>query len=44
MLAVRSFAGDPPDLAVVEKAAVAVLNDYGRVVRHFDIELEAGPE
>ena len=44
MMAVRSFAGDTPDTAVVEPAAVAVLNDYDRVVRHFDIELEANGE
>jgi heme-degrading monooxygenase HmoA len=40
MDAVRSFAGDEPDLAVVEPAAQAVLSRYAERVRHFELVSE----
>ncbi|MDQ6611573.1 MAG: hypothetical protein M3Y64_03995 [Gemmatimonadota bacterium] len=44
MMAVRTFAGDDADIAVVERAAVALLNDYDRTARHFDIEIDTSAE
>jgi hypothetical protein len=37
MAAVRQFAGTHPEKAVVEPEAKAVLSDFDRVVRHFEI-------
>ena len=37
MAAVRQFAGSHPEKAVVEPEAKAVLSDFDRVVRHFEI-------
>jgi heme-degrading monooxygenase HmoA len=39
--AVRAFSGDDPDTAVVEPAAAAVLLDYDRTVRHYEVIEEA---
>ncbi|MEP6780454.1 MAG: hypothetical protein ABJC26_11240 [Gemmatimonadaceae bacterium] len=44
MMAVRAFAGDQVETAVVEQGAVEVLNDYDRVVRHFNMELDTGAQ
>jgi heme-degrading monooxygenase HmoA len=38
--AIRAFAGDTPDLAVVEPAARAVLSDFDRHVEHFEVVLD----
>jgi heme-degrading monooxygenase HmoA len=35
--AIRAFAGENPDAAVVEPAAKAVLTEFDAVVRHFDV-------
>ncbi|MEJ8573323.1 antibiotic biosynthesis monooxygenase family protein [Microbaculum marinum] len=35
--AIRAFAGDTPDLAVVEPEAVAALEDFDRTVHHYSI-------
>jgi heme-degrading monooxygenase HmoA len=35
--AIRAFAGDEPDVAVVEPAARAVLSDFDEHVRHIEI-------
>lgn len=40
MQAVRAFAGDDPDAAVVEEEAAAVLTDYDTRVRHYEIVTE----
>jgi heme-degrading monooxygenase HmoA len=37
MDAVRSFAGDNPEAAVVEPEARAVLSDYDNFVRHYEV-------
>jgi|SRR5438874_8803904 len=37
MQAVREFAGDTPDLAVVEPSARAVLADFDEFVRHYTV-------
>ena len=37
MQAVREFAGDNPDLAVVEPPAKAVLADFDEFVRHYTV-------
>jgi heme-degrading monooxygenase HmoA len=37
MTAIRAFAGDTPDVAVVEPAAQAVLSDYDSRVEHFEV-------
>src|SRR5690349_14374980 len=37
MQSVRAFAGDAPDLAVVEPAARAVLSDFDEFVRHYTV-------
>ena len=42
MDAVRAFAGERPDVAVVEPAARAVLADFDDVVRHFAIARATG--
>jgi heme-degrading monooxygenase HmoA len=38
--AVRAFAGDDPDAAVVEPEAAAVLTRYDTRVRHYEIVIE----
>ena len=38
--AVRAFAGDDPDVAVVEDEAAAVLSRYDTRVRHYEIVTE----
>lgn len=38
--AIRAFAGDTPDRAVVEPAARAVLSDFDAHVEHFEVVLE----
>lgn len=42
MQAVRSFAGDAPEVAVVEPAAEAVLTAWDREVRHYEVVLSSG--
>jgi heme-degrading monooxygenase HmoA len=43
--AIRAFAGDTPDLAVVGPAARAVLSDYDSRVEHFEVIQEiSAPE
>lgn len=37
MEAVRGFAGEEPEKAVVEPGAIALLMDYDRTVRHYDV-------
>lgn len=37
MAAIQAFAGDNPDRAVVEPAAVAALVDYDKTVRHYEV-------
>jgi heme-degrading monooxygenase HmoA len=39
MEAVRRFAGDEPERAVVEPAARAVLSDFDESVRHYEVVL-----
>jgi heme-degrading monooxygenase HmoA len=39
MDAVRAFAGDSPELAVVEPAARAVLTEFDTHVTHYDVAL-----
>jgi heme-degrading monooxygenase HmoA len=39
--AIRAFAGDTPDVAVVEPAARRVLTAYDRHVEHFEVAYEA---
>ena len=39
--AIRAFAGETPDRAVVEPAARAVLHDFDEHVHHFDVAHEA---
>ena len=39
---VRKFAGDDPDVAVVEPEAQAVLSEYDDFVRHFDLVHASG--
>ena len=39
--AVRAFAGDAPDVAVVEPAAMALLAEFDRFVRHFEVAYES---
>ena len=41
MEAVRSFAGDDPDVAVVEPAAAAVLASFDSTVAHYEVMLDA---
>jgi hypothetical protein len=41
MAAIRRFAGDIIDRAVVEPAAKAVLTRFDSRVRHFDVVLDA---
>ena len=38
--AVRAFAGDDPDVAVVDEAAAAMLTRYDARVRHYEIVSE----
>jgi heme-degrading monooxygenase HmoA len=38
--AVRAFAGDDPDAAVVEDEAAAVLSRYDTRVRHYEVVVE----
>jgi len=42
MAAVRAFAGNEPDRAVVEPAATAVLVGFDRTVSHYEVVFEAG--
>ena len=42
--AVRAFAGDDPDVAVVEPEARAVLAEFDESVRHFELVFGAGHE
>jgi heme-degrading monooxygenase HmoA len=42
MEAVRRFAGDEPERAVVEPAARAVLSDFDESVRHYEVVLTVG--
>ena len=35
--AIRAFAGDAPDKAVIEPGAIAVLADYDDFVRHYEV-------
>ncbi|MGE0815790.1 MAG: antibiotic biosynthesis monooxygenase [Vicinamibacterales bacterium] len=42
MAAIRAFAGDTPDVAVVEPEARAVLDDFDRHVEHFDLLDDVG--
>ena len=37
MDAIRAFAGDTPDEAVVEPGAIAALTDYDDFVRHYEV-------
>jgi heme-degrading monooxygenase HmoA len=39
--AVRAFAGDAPDVAVVEPAARALLAEFDSFVRHFEVAYES---
>ncbi len=39
--AIRSFAGDTPDRAVVEPSARAVLSDFDPHVEHFEVVLDS---
>lgn len=41
MEAVRAFAGDKPEVAVVEPAARAVLTGYDQTVAHYEVVLDA---
>jgi heme-degrading monooxygenase HmoA len=40
--AIRAFAGDEPDRAVVHDAAAALFTDYDRKVRHFGVVVSEG--
>lgn len=42
MEAVSRFAGDTPEVAVVEPAAEAVLTAWDHEVRHYDVVLSSG--
>jgi heme-degrading monooxygenase HmoA len=44
MEAVRDFAGDDPNRAVVEPGAVAALSDYDSTVRHYEVLEDIAPE
>ena len=41
--AVRAFAGDDPEQAVVADEAAALLTDFDRRVRHYEVVVEDGP-
>jgi heme-degrading monooxygenase HmoA len=41
--AVRAFAGDDPEQAVVADEAAALLTDFDRRVRHYEVVAEDGP-
>ncbi len=41
--AIRAFAGPKPDVAVVEPEAQAVLSDYDRFVRHYEVAYDSEP-
>ncbi len=41
MTAIRTFAGDDPDVAVVEDEAKALLSHFDLSVKHFEVVLEA---
>lgn len=41
MTAIRAFAGDDPDVAVVEDEAKALLSHFDLSVKHFEVVLEA---
>jgi heme-degrading monooxygenase HmoA len=43
MDAVRAFAGNNPEAAVVEPAARAVLTEYDTTVNHYEVVLSAVP-
>jgi len=42
--AIRAFAGEDPDAAVIEPAAKAVLTEFDRRVRHFHVAHHSLPE
>ena len=42
--AIRAFAGEDPDVAVIEPAAKAVLTEFDGVVRHFHVAHDSLPE
>ncbi|HEY0681933.1 MAG TPA: antibiotic biosynthesis monooxygenase [Steroidobacter sp.] len=46
MEAIRAFAGDNLDKAVVEPGAVAALSDYDQTVRHYEVvaDIDNAPE
>lgn len=44
MDAVRAFAGNNPETAVLEPAARAVLAEYDTTVNHYEVVLSAVPE
>ncbi|MFZ5501011.1 MAG: antibiotic biosynthesis monooxygenase family protein [Candidatus Micrarchaeota archaeon] len=44
MDAVRAFAGDHPETAVVEPAARAVLAEYDTTVNHYEVVLSSVPQ
>jgi heme-degrading monooxygenase HmoA len=43
MAAIRRFAGENPQVAVVEPAAQAILSEYERTVTHYEVVLDAVP-
>ncbi len=43
MEAVRRFAGDDPERAVVVEEAAALLTDFDRRVRHYEVVAQDGP-
>jgi heme-degrading monooxygenase HmoA len=42
--AIRGFAGDDLEIAVVSDDAAALFSDYDRRVRHYDVVMTAGAE
>ena len=42
--AIRAFAGEDPDVAVIEPAAKAVLAEFDSFVRHFHVAYDTLPE
>jgi hypothetical protein len=41
MMAIRTFAGDDPNVAVVEDEAKTLLSHFDLSVKHFEVVLEA---
>ena len=41
MMAIRTFAGDDPNVAVIEDEAKALLSNFDLSVKHFEVVLEA---